>query len=292
MRGRARTVRRAHRATGPAALGPDLAQRLSSRLRPRSGSPFVPSSSPRPSRSRLLGLVLLLTSLGALAAPRDSVAPDPAAHLPAAGREAIRRGLEAVDCAVRAGEPAARRLAVIDYRLPSTRPRLWVLDLETGEVLFEEWVAHGRGSGEVRAVRFSNVENSHHSSLGLYRTLESYEGDNGYSLRLDGLEPGINDRAWSRAIVMHGADYVSRSFIRSAGRLGRSHGCPAVRREVAVPLIDAIKDGQYLFVYYPDAAWLAGSAYLGCTAPGAVKAGTRAAADAEPAVATLRGVAD
>jgi hypothetical protein len=187
---------------------------------------------------------------------------------------------------------AARRLAVIDYRLPSTRPRLWVLDLETGEVLFEEWVAHGRGSGEVRAVRFSNVENSHHSSLGLYRTLESYEGDNGYSLRLDGLEPGINDRAWSRAIVMHGADYVSRSFIRSAGRLGRSHGCPAVRREVAVPLIDAIKDGQYLFVYYPDAAWLAGSAYLGCTAPGAVKAGTRAAADAEPAVATLRGVAD
>jgi hypothetical protein len=195
--------------------------------------------------------------------------------LPAAGREAIRRGLEAVDCARRAGQPPAERLAVIDYRLPSDTPRLWVLDLATGKVLFEELVAHGRGSGEARAVRFSNIEDSKSSSLGLYRTMETYDGDNGYSLRLQGLETGFNDRAWSRSIVMHGADYVSSSFIRTTGRLGRSHGCPAVRREVAKPLIDSIKDGQYLFAYYPDAAWLATSAYLGCTRPGMVKARAR-----------------
>ncbi|MGH8519586.1 MAG: murein L,D-transpeptidase catalytic domain family protein [Panacagrimonas sp.] len=200
---------------------------------------------------------------------------DPAASLPAAGRYAIERALEAVDCAIRAGQPPAQRLAVIDYRLPSNRPRLWVLDLATGTLLFEEWVAHGRGSGETRAVRFSNVADSKTSSLGLYRTRESYDGDNGYSLRLDGLEPGFNDQAWSRSIVMHGADYVSSGFIRTTGRLGRSHGCPAVRREVATPLIDAIKDGQYLFAYYPDPAWLAGSSYLGCTGAGVVKADAR-----------------
>ena len=105
--------------------------------------------------------------------------------------------------------------------------------------------------------------------------MESYDGDNGYSMRLEGLEPGFNDLAYSRAIVMHGADYVSSAFVKTVGRLGRSHGCPAVRREVARPLIDTIKDGQYLFAYYPDAAWLAGSAYLGCTARGVVKAGAR-----------------
>ena len=224
------------------------------------------------------------------------IGPAPAAtgtELPKAGREAIRRGLEAVDCAIRAGQPPAQRLAVIDYRLPSDRPRLWVLDLQTGAVLFEELVAHGRGSGEAHAAHFSNVDNSQRSSLGLYRTLGSYDGDNGYSLRLEGLEPGFNDRAFSRAIVMHGADYVSRTFIKTAGRLGRSHGCPAVRREIAAPLIDTIKDGQYLFAYYPDAAWLARSAYLGCTARGVVKAGTGAAPGAKELQASPpRGVAD
>lgn len=229
----------------------------------------------------VLGLALLAAAGSAQAAP-----------LPAAGREAIRRGLEAVDCAVRAGQPPAQRLAVIDYRLPSNRPRLWVLDLDSGKVLFEELVAHGRGSGEARAVRFSNVEDSNSSSLGLYRTLESYDGDNGYSLRLDGLEPGYNDRAWSRAIVMHGADYVSPGFIRTVGRLGRSHGCPAVRREIATPLIDSIKNGQYLFAYYPDAAWLAGSAYLGCTQRGLVKAGTSTAPAASQETSPPRGVAE
>lgn len=223
-------------------------------------------------RRFLLGAVLLAVAGSANAGPR----------LPKAGREAITRGLEALDCAIRSGQPPAQRLAVIDYRLPSSQPRLWVLDLETGKVLFEELVAHGRGSGEARAVRFSNVEDSKTSSLGLFRTGESYDGDNGYSMRLDGLEPGFNDRAWTRAIVMHGADYVSPAFIRTVGRLGRSHGCPAVRREVAQPLIDSMRDGQYLFAYYPDAAWLAKSSYLGCTPRGVIKASAVRPHDGDP----------
>lgn len=182
---------------------------------------------------------------------------------------AIAMGLAAVACAEASGLPRAERLAVIDYSLPSSAERLWVIDLASGRTLFQERVAHGKGSGEARALRFSNLDSSHSSSLGLFRTLETYDGRNGYSLRLDGLEAGINDRAYLRGIVMHGADYVSEGFIRAAGRLGRSHGCPAVRREVARPLIDSIRDGQYLFAYYPDAAWLRRSAYVGCTSPAA-----------------------
>jgi hypothetical protein len=265
-----------------------LAASSASRLRRR----LVPVRSRRPISGPLAGLVLILTVLGsavpdAQARPRQGHST--AAKLPVAGREAIRRGLEAVDCAIRAGEPPAKRLAVIDYRLPSSRPRLWVLDLATGKVLFEEWVAHGRGSGEARAVRFSNIEDSKRSSLGLYRTLETYEGDNGYSLRLQGLETGFNDRAGARSIVMHGADYVSPAFIRTTGRLGRSYGCPAVRREIARPLIDSIKNGQYLFAYYPDAAWLTTSAYLDCTHRGVVKARARQQQEAGP---SRHGVSD
>ena len=259
---------------------------------------FPPVSDPLPRHrySGLFGLVLFAACVSASPVTHAGPRGDTAADLPRAGREAIGRALEAVDCAIRSGQAPAQRLTVIDYRLPSHRPRLWVLDLATGKLLFEELVAHGRGSGEARAVRFSNVENSYSSSLGLYRTLGTYDGENGYSLRLEGLEPGFNDRAWSRSIVMHGADYVSSAFIRAVGRLGRSHGCPAVRREVAKPLIDSIKEGQYLFAYYPDAAWLADSSFFGCTNAGVVKAGARANGNERPASQqesnSPRGVAD
>jgi len=125
-------------------------------------------------------------------------------------------------------------------------------------------VSHGRGSGDALAHAFSNEPESHQSSLGLFRTLDSYYGRNGYSLRLQGLEPGINDLAYERAIVIHGADYVSESFIERTGRLGRSLGCPAVRPEVTRRLIDVLKDDQYLFAYYPDRKWLAALCFLGC----------------------------
>jgi hypothetical protein len=157
-------------------------------------------------------------------------------------------------------------LTVIDYSKPSTEPRLWVLDLARERVLFEERVAHGQGSGDNYATRFSNLEGSHQTSLGLFRTADTYVGTNGYSLRLDGLEPGVNDRARERAIVMHGAPYVSEGNIRTLGRLGRSHGCPALRPAIAREVIDTIKDGSLVFAYYPDRQWLNGSRFLnGCS---------------------------
>jgi len=182
----------------------------------------------------------------------------------------IRLALNAATCA-RAADPASparndRLLTVIDYSKPSTEPRLWVLDLARERVLFEERVAHGQGSGDNYATRFSNLDGSHQTSLGLFRTADTYVGSNGYSLRLDGLEPGVNDRARERAIVMHGAPYVSEGNIRTLGRLGRSHGCPALRPAIARQVIDTIKDGSLVFAYYPDRQWLDGSRFLnGCS---------------------------
>jgi L,D-transpeptidase catalytic domain len=125
-------------------------------------------------------------------------------------------------------------------------------------------VAHGQGSGHNVPTAFSNVEGTHQSSLGLFVTTETYTGRNGYSLRMDGLEPGFNDQAMARAIVMHGASYVDADRGAAMGRLGRSWGCPAVRTAVAKPLIDSLKGGQFLFAYYPDPDWLARSRLLRC----------------------------
>ncbi|WP_104205287.1 murein L,D-transpeptidase catalytic domain family protein [Billgrantia saliphila] len=179
---------------------------------------------------------------------------------PAADPEVLALAASALACA----QPDAERLAVIDFSRPSSEPRLWVFDLAEEELLFEELVSHGRGSGDAEATVFSNTPESHQSSLGLFRTMNSYYGSNGYSLRLEGLEAGVNDLAYERAIVIHGADYVSETFVRQTGRLGRSHGCPAVRQEVTYPLIDSIKEDHYLFAYYPDPEWLQSSAYLRC----------------------------
>ena len=172
-----------------------------------------------------------------------------------------------MQCAQASGIGAdARRLAVIDYSRPSLLPRLWVFDLAAGRLLYEEVVAHGQGSGDNMATRFSNLDGSHQSSLGLFVTADTYNGRNGYSLRMRGLEPGVNDAAMARAIVMHGAPYVDPSQGRRMGRLGRSWGCPAVRSAVARPMIDLLKDGQFVFSYYPDQAWLTRSALLKCPA--------------------------
>ena len=171
--------------------------------------------------------------------------------------------LSATRCAANAGDvdrPAT--LTVIDYSKPSTEPRLWVLDLAKRTLLFEELVAHGQGSGGNLATTFSNVADSHQSSLGLFVTEDAYVGKNGYSLRLTGLEPGVNDRAHDRAIVIHGAPYVNTEISKALGRLGRSHGCPAVREPVARQLIDRVKGGGVVFAYYPDRDWLTTSKYL------------------------------
>jgi hypothetical protein len=165
--------------------------------------------------------------------------------------------LEARSCAVRNGQANAdARLAVIDYSLPSTQKRLWVFDVAQDKLLFREHVAHGQGSGENVARRFSNVEGSYQTSLGLFRTAETYQGGNGYSLRMDGLDPGFNDAARQRAIVMHGAWYANPELIRTQGRLGRSQGCPALREGVARIVIDSLKQQQLVFAYADDAAFL------------------------------------
>lgn len=182
---------------------------------------------------------------------------------PEADARVLALALQARECAL-ASAPSARRLAVIDYSRPSTEPRLWVFDLVQARLLFVEHVAHGKGSGGNLATDFSNLEGSHQSSLGLFRTGETYHGGNGYSMRMDGLEPGVNDAARERLIVMHGAPYVNPLVAEAQGRLGRSFGCPAVRPEVAREVIDTLKQGQLVFAYYPDPEWLESSRFLRC----------------------------
>jgi L,D-transpeptidase catalytic domain len=216
-------------------------------------------------------LAIAMASLAGRASTPESPTPSPGPPAFAGARSlnntVLRLALNAAACARTIGAVANDRLlTVIDYSKASTEPRLWVLDLERGQVLFEELVAHGRGSGDNFATRFSNAEGSHQTSLGLFRTADTYVGTNGYSLRLDGLEAGVNDRARERAIVMHGATYVSEFNLRTVGRLGRSHGCPALRPAIARTVIDTIKQGSLVFAYYPDKQWLRGSRFLnGCS---------------------------
>ncbi len=206
---------------------------------------------------------LLLQASAAAAATDLATQLARAAH--GADPAVIRLALAARACALESGAvDSGARLTLIDYSRPSTEKRLWVFDLQSGRVLYAEHVAHGRSSGENMAQHFSNANGSHQTSLGLFRTAETYQGGNGYSLRMDGLEPGINDQARPRQIVMHGAPYVNPEMALRQGRLGRSYGCPAVRPAVARPLIDSIKDGQLLFAYYPDTDWLTQSRFLKC----------------------------
>lgn len=153
-------------------------------------------------------------------------------------------------------------LTVIDYSKPSFRRRLWVFDLKTGKTLFNTWVSHGKNSGGVNATSFSNSNGSLKSSLGVFLTVSPYFGNNGYSLRLRGLETGINDHAYSRAVVIHGARYVNADIIRYYGQIGRSWGCPAVSSSLSRPLINTIKDHTILIAYYPDRRWLSHSKFL------------------------------
>ena len=178
--------------------------------------------------------------------------------------QALKSAISAMQCAVNNGASQARHLAVIDYSQPSTARRLWIFDLQSKRLVLRDLVAHGQNSGENFATQFSNDEGSYQSSLGLFRTQESYKGTHGYSLRMDGLEPGINDRARDRAMVIHAASYVNPLWSERQGRIGRSQGCPAVRPQVARKVVDKLKDGQFMFAWYPDKRWLQSSAYLNC----------------------------
>jgi hypothetical protein len=215
-------------------------------------------------RFRFLTTALLLICVSVPAAYADSLEAALVKAAPDANAKVIALAVRAVQCTRTQGATPAQRLAVIDYSLPSTEQRLWVFDLKKRKLLFHELVAHGRNSGENMAVKFSNQNESFATSLGLYRTQSSYVGQNGYSLRMEGLEPGFNDNAFERAIVIHGAPYVSPVLARANGRIGRSLGCPAVRPAIAHKLIDSMKDGQLLFSYYPDQRWLKSSSFVNC----------------------------
>ncbi len=217
-----------------------------------------------------VGLVVLLSSAVGAVSPTAPLVTAPDSYLrqaPNLRPQVLRLALQAYAEAARDGIVQRPRLTIVDYELPSFEKRLWVLDLATGKVLFNEWVAHGSGNprgsgGNLRhAVSFSNQVGSLKSSLGAFVTAETYRGKHGYSLRLDGLEPGVNDAARDRTVVIHGADYVSKARARS-GSLGRSWGCPAVRRTVSRPLIDAIKGGSLVWTYYPEQRWLSTSRFL------------------------------
>jgi len=180
-------------------------------------------------------------------------------------QEVMDLAVRAYSCGKSAGVFDGDLLTVIDYSLPSSAKRLWVLDLDRKRVLFHELVAHGENSGDNYAVDFSNQPGSLKSSIGVFRTEDVYRGGNGYSLRLSGLEPGVNDLAMERRIVMHGAAYVSPRSVSMLGRLGRSWGCPALPTGVHRRVIDLIKGGTAVFAYYPDARWLRQSRFLSCS---------------------------
>jgi hypothetical protein len=168
--------------------------------------------------------------------------------------EALRAAMSAWGDLHLRGEISRPLLTVIDYGLPSTVKRMWVFDLASRRLLFHELVAHGRNSGGDLARSFSNEEGSLMTPLGTFVTGTAYNGRNGYSLRLRGMEPGVNDRAEARAIVIHGAPYVSEEIAHKQGRLGRSYGCPVVRTAIARALIHEVKDRTLVYAWHPSIA--------------------------------------
>ncbi len=153
-------------------------------------------------------------------------------------------------------------LSIIDFSLPSGKKRFFVIDLNSQELLFHTYAAHGKQSGKNMATQFSNKPNSNKSSLGFYITGKTYQGKHGTSLRLEGEEKGFNDNALSRGIVMHSASYVDESVIAQQGFIGRSQGCPALPTNIYKPVIEKIKNGSCLFIYSPDKYYVSHSKIL------------------------------
>jgi hypothetical protein len=178
-------------------------------------------------------------------------------------RNAFEMAIRGMEKLIQSGYPLKDNIiSIADFSQPSTEKRLYVIDLNDYSLLYRTYVAHGRNSGTTEAQKFSNKVSSYQSSLGFYLTGNTYRGKHGYSLRLEGLEKGINDNAGKRAIVVHGADYVAESAIRQLGYLGRSQGCPAIPEELHRPIINNIKDGTCLFIYKDSYQYLSNSRLL------------------------------
>lgn len=185
------------------------------------------------------------------------------AQAPNINEKVLRYSLTAYVKARQHGLDNKEILTVIDYSKPSTEQRLWVIDLRNQKTLFNTWVTHGKNSGALLPTSFSNENGSLKSSLGVFVTdSQPYVGGEGYSLRIHGLESGVNDHAYNRNVVVHGAWYADGAVAKQYGQLGRSWGCPAVSPKLIKPLINVIKQQTVIFAYYPDRQWLNHSSYL------------------------------
>lgn len=176
--------------------------------------------------------------------------------------EAFSKAVKGFEILKSEGKIRKNLLTLIDFSKSSNTKRLWIIDMDTKTILYNTLVAHGRNSGNEFATKFSNIGSSNQSSLGFYATGELYNGKHGESLKLDGLEPGINSNARNRAVVMHAADYVSESFIQQHSRLGRSLGCPALPNELNKEIINLIQGKSCLFIYHPSKQYTAASRIL------------------------------
>ncbi len=208
-------------------------------------------------KSFILGLLLSFFSLAAFASPFSLSSGDKKPS-----PKVLQLALKAYNNAAKSGVAQKSLITIIDYSLPSTQRRLWVMDVKQNKVIYHTLVAHGQGSGDNHAKRFSDKHGSHQSSIGVFKTGKTYSGKHGLSLELHGLEKGFNSNALSRRVVIHAANYVTEGSAKHLGRLGRSWGCPALSPHEAKPIINTIKDGSLLFVYYPDRNWLSSSRYL------------------------------
>lgn len=178
--------------------------------------------------------------------------------------QALNTALTMYYCSTDKGLNHTPYLTLIDYSLPSNEKRLWLFDMKNNKLLLNTWVAHGMKSGEVYPNSFSNKHETHKSSIGFFQVGKSYTGEGGYSARLMGLSPGFNDNAYKRNLVVHGAWYVSEDFVKKYGRVGRTWGCPAVPTSLTTKVVNIIRNGSVLIVYYPDKKWLSNSTYLAC----------------------------
>ncbi|WP_131780898.1 murein L,D-transpeptidase catalytic domain family protein [Legionella gresilensis] len=181
---------------------------------------------------------------------------------PELNKKVLRLALAAYQKASNSANVKKPVLTVIDYSLPSSKQRMWVFDLQQAKLLYNTYVAHGKNSGTTVPHHFSNKMSSKETSLGTYVTRDTYIGSKGLSLNLQGLEKGINDNAYNRRVVIHGAWYVEPSFIKKAGQAGRSWGCPSIAKTLAKPVINTLKGGSVVFAYYPDKYYLSHSGFV------------------------------
>jgi hypothetical protein len=207
-------------------------------------------------------IAFALTSLISHALPPAFTSNTALTHAQQLNKRILALGFTAYNCALKKNLVKNNLLTIIDYTKPSNEKRLWVIDMKNDRLLFNTLVAHGKYSGDRYAKHFSNTPNSFASSIGVFVTEDSYRGKHGYSLRLKGLEKGVNNNALKRTIVMHKAWYANPSFAKKHGRLGRSWGCFALPEAVSHEVIDDIKDGSVVFAYYPNQKWLSSSEFL------------------------------